>query len=261
MCSQIEGYSCGSGIFDCSSILSGDKFQCGEFDCAHPGSYDFMCDRVVAGGKGFQCYDASGGDFVCNNIHIFKCYTLFACPTGHKCRGVKQSCSPPHPEQWEPPPEDRDDGYAGDFDCSKFTCAASQPGNPGEKFDCEVGSDFKCLDRGGGTFNCGELSEFECGEEDERFVCMNYGCTGGFQCESAFHCGNKDRDERYTCNPNDFACLPLPVPEPGDGFACGVDQQHEVPFTCERYMCDQEGYGCNPPNQFACPELITPPLP
>jgi len=175
----------------------------------------------------------------------------FTCPVGHKCRGVKQSCSPPHPEQWEPPSGDRDDGYAGDFDCSKFTCAASQPGNPEEKFDCEVGSDFKCLNREGGAFNCGELSEFECGEEDERFVCMNYDCSGNFRCESAFHCGNQDEHLGYDC-PLEFQCLAVPGTNPTeDGYACDGSVGS---FICEEYDCDQEGYNCVPWNQFACPE-------
>jgi|GEM_PF-2469001 len=265
-CEEKPDYHCDSGIFDCTSdpLTPAEKFECvhssngglSDFDCTNETTFDFMCERGIPREAGFDCPE-SASDFECSTKHIFKCCDEFSCPTSHHCKPPKRTCSP-ELEGWEPPEGDRDDGDAGDFDCDKFTCGASEPGNPQQKFECGLSgeeggpsSDFKCLD-GEGTlqeqFHCGLGSEFECGEEEERFVCMNYRCEDSFRCESAFHCGNKEKGREYECSILNFQCRQV-TPNPAeDGYACDDEAGG---YICEVFNCDQEGYQCNPPNEFA----------
>jgi len=107
----------------------------------------------------------------------------------------------------------------------------------------------------GGSFDCGALSEFECGEEGERFVCFDYECEANFRCESAFHCGNKDEQLGYECRPQ-FQCAAEAGTNPDEvGYAC---DEAAGSFICERYNCDPESYDCNPPDEFKCAQVFSP---
>jgi len=70
-CPETGGYVCEAAIFGCSSLpptAPPDNFQCIEFDCAHSGSLDFMCNRDLSQ-QGFACLHVSG-DFICENIGV-----------------------------------------------------------------------------------------------------------------------------------------------------------------------------------------------
>ena len=167
-----QNFECEAEVFSCSPAPP-SYFECShstpEFNCKRETKdrdlYDFLCDPGMEGG-GYDCLPQES--FECSGEHIFRCQTIFTCPTKHYCRPAGE-CLALHP--WEPDPGDDDDGNPGDFDCSNFTCGTG----PGEKFDCQAGSQFKCLDRVGGKFNCGRNATFECGDEGESFVCHEYG--------------------------------------------------------------------------------------
>jgi hypothetical protein len=165
---------------------------------------------------------------------------------------------------WDAPPGDDDDGNAGDFDCMKFGCGASSPQEPEEKFDCEAGSQFKCLDRLGDRFDCGENSTFECGDEGEGFVCHDYDCSTRFDCVHQHVC-RKDPlggEEGFDCAT--FTCVPVIGPGqagmfhcPDEGetpeFDCGEDPED---FECaeRKFNCDYVEYLCAAEAGFECPE-------
>jgi len=151
-----EDFSCEAKAFSCSPSKV-DGFQCKydstEFNCTDGDLYDFFCDPG-AGGGGYDCLPQE--EFQCSGEHIFLCHTIFTCPSKHIC-SCEGECTDEH--LWEPPPGRDDDGNPGDFDCAAFTCGATKPGHiPEEKFDCEAGSQFKCLDGASGKFDCGENS-------------------------------------------------------------------------------------------------------
>ena len=273
-CAHGGDYTCattqdidGSDLFQCNNQVKPLAFECvhntSDFDCTGAELYDFNCNRVPQGiPDAFNCpANDQPPMFECTALHIFGCFEKFNCPGSHTCNSptTASTCDDEHP--WQPGSDGRDDGNPGDFDCCVFTCGASQP-NGEEKFDCTTESDFKCLDGtevSEGRFQCGLGSEFECGEEQERFVCMNYRCEDSFRCESAFHCGNKEKGREYECSFPNFQCRQV-TPNPAeDGYACDDEAGG---FTCEVYNCDQEGYECNPPNEFAgCSEEYKVPEP
>lgn len=257
-CGHSGNYQCDGDVFQCNNQAITIVFECvhntSDFDCVRAGLYDFNCNREPSGiPDPFNCPSTGQPPiFECTVQHIFGCFEKFNCPSSHTCSSPEETaltCDDEHP--WEPDPDRRDDGNPGDFDCSVFTCGASQPDDPEkEKFECETASDFKCLDGtevSEGRFHCGIGSEFECGEEEERFVCMNYRCEDNFRCESAFHCGNQEKGREYECSILNFQCREVTLNPAEDGYAC---DEEAGGFTCEIFNCDQEGYRCTPSNQF-----------
>jgi len=262
-CGHSGNYQCDADVFQCNNAVDPLVFECvhntSDFDCVRAGLYDFNCNRQPQGDPdAFNCPTTGQPPiFECTVQHIFGCFEKFNCPSSHTCSSPEETaltCDDEHP--WEPDPDRRDDGNPGDFDCCVFTCGASRPDDEEkEKFDCTTESDFKCLDGtevSEGRFQCGIGSEFECGEEKERYVCMDYRCSDNFHCESAFHCGNQEKGREYECSLNNFQCRQVPGTDPAEvGYACDSEGENIGGYTCEVYNCDQEGYRCNPPNEFA----------
>ena len=258
-CTGPSSFHCGAEIFDCNSLTTGEesaKFDCNvgsgkTFQCTNDRTYDFMCDRQAIGHQqGFTCEDDA---FECSPKHIFRCYSTFHCPASHTCKPPRTECE--HEIGWAPPPGEDDDGTAGDFDCFDFGCGNSQPGIPEEKFDCQAGSQFKCLDGGEGLFSCGDLSRFECGEEHEGFVCHDYDCANAFRCTEAFICGDLTGTLPFECSGTTpetaFSCLAIPMPLPGWlTYDCGGGPSwehcfkcHDTPWPTESFKCP--AFNCN----------------
>ncbi len=246
-CNYAGNFNCDSDVFTCNSVQidGGAKFECkhGEgtdFDCTNTTGhlYDFNCDREGQLGQlGFGC-PSTDEQFECDGLHVFRCWSRFSCPESHTCRPPRTSC-PPEEGQWGPPPGEDDDGSAGDFDCFNFQCDGDTQ-HPEQKFDCQAGSQFKCLD-GETEFDCGANSNFECGQEGEEFVCHDYTCANNFRCEANFTCGSEG--EPYACGI--FTCLAVAEWMPGQtSFDCGGGEDSfrcnsESSFSCTNFACSQ----------------------
>jgi len=267
-CTGSTEFHCDAELFQCQSYREGEsvgKFDCTgggskSFDCTDGSTYDFMCDREPIGSPaGYECTDA---DFACSTKHIFRCWSSFSCPTSHHCSPPRRACPQAPDELWSAPPGDDDDGNAGDFDCMNFGCAASPPQHSSEKFDCQAGSQFKCLDRSGGKFDCGENSIFECGDEGEGFVCHDYDCSTPFDCVHQHVCRKDPLGGESGFDCNTFTCVTASRSGASDMFHC--PEEGETPdFNCgedsEDFVCADQKFNCGFVEylcaaQFECPE-------
>lgn len=262
-CQSQLSFSCDTDIFRCDSIdpighIPSGKFHCihnnTDFDCVGNTSFDFICDSQQHGGTGTQGFDCPSLDasFQCDRLHVFRCESRFTCPETHTCLPPRTACS--EETDWSPGAGEDDDGVGGDFDCFNFTCNGDSQ-HPEQKFDCKAGSQFKCLDKYSGNFECGENSSFECGEEHEGFVCHDYNCANAFHCTEAFICGDLTGALPFECSGTTpetaFSCLAIPMPLPGWlTYDCGGGPSwehcfkcHDTPWPTESFKCP--AFNCN----------------
>ncbi len=261
-CQSLIKFQCDAEIFRCNSRdpmegLPAGKFECqhdqNDFDCVSETAYDFICDSqgdMSYGTQGFSCADIDPM-FECDRLHVFRCESIFGCPQSHTCHPPRTDCPHPPEGEWGPRSGEDDDGTAGDFDCYNFTC----DGDAQHRFDCQAGSQFKCLDHYDGNFHCGTNANFECGEEHEGFVCHDYNCANAFHCTEAFICGDLTGTLPFQCSGTTpetaFSCLAIPMPLPGWlTYDCGGGPSwehcfkcHDTPWPTESFKCP--AFNCN----------------
>jgi len=235
-CGEEEGgeYECKGQIFECDDGAGGppgyEGFTCNkgaviQLDCDAAGSKEFNCGPFPEGSGTFECIPDEGDSFECSVEDIFNCLD-FTCGESHIC--------------------DVGTNGTGDFICWLFACGSGAQGDPPiENFDCKAHDKFGCLDSWEGAhFDCGANSTFECGDEEEKYECLNFTCGSPFSCSSGFTCGNRIDGNVYTYDCNDFICLAIVVPEPNGWFDCGGGA--EDPFHCRDAAFGCSG-GFNPP--------------
>jgi len=202
-CGEEEGgeYECKGQIFECDDGAGGppgyEGFTCNkgaviQFDCDASGSKEFNCGPFPEGSGTFECIPDEGDSFECSVEDIFNCLD-FTCGESHIC--------------------DVGTNGTGDFICWLFACGSGAQGDPPiENFDCKAHDKFGCLDSWEGAhFDCGANSTFECGDEEEKYECLNFTCGSPFSCSSGFTCGNRIDGNVYTYDCNDFICLAIVV--------------------------------------------------